>query len=171
MAPGRLSFLVAISLTIGCGGATVPSPVGPNVSPDGAASEVTLVTEGIVRELRAIGLDVVLAEPTPPGALSVGGQRIDIPSNETESIFVHVYASGALAESDASRLRPDGNLAPLDGQFNPMVTYVHRQYFYLRDRVIARYGGCDPKFVSAMLKLFGSPVVVADGVVKCNLPR
>jgi hypothetical protein len=161
--------LLAAALSTGCGGPTTPSPV---VSPPATLSDLRTIAEGIVQELRNHGLDVVIAEQVAGGALSVAAQRIDIPANPAESIYVHVYATAGLASAEASRLLPDGNLAPGPGNpAPPRVTYWQRQYFHYRDRVIARYGGCDAAFRNAMASIFGPPLVVADGIVECGLER
>ena len=165
------ALLIAI-FSIGCGG-TATNPVAPAASSNTSAPDLTQVTEGVVREFRALNLDVVMAERLSAGALTVIAQRIDIPRNANESIYVHLYATAELAANEAARLGPDGNLIPQSGMPRVIVDWLGRVSFHLRDRIIVRYSGCDREFVAAMARLFGPPIVVAGGFgfTPCDLPR
>lgn len=170
--PGRVTaclFLAIGFCFVACG--TAPSSVSsPSAATGVYAPDLDEVTQGVVRELRNLGWDVVMAERISSGPFSVGARRIDIASIPDESVYVYVYASADLARNEASRLMPDGNLAtePGGGPL-PRATWWYRQYIHYRDRIIARYGGCTATLRDTMVTLFGSPVVVADGIVACDL--
>ena len=163
---------VGIVLMVACG-STQPTPVHPRPAASGVwATDIEQVTQKIVEELRGVGLDVVIGQRQPPEPFSVGGQRIDIAGKPDEAIRVHVYATPEFAWNEASRLTPDGNVAPLPGQPpRSHVTWVPRQHFHYRDRMIVVYGGCNATYRDAMVKLFGPALVVADGIARCDLPR
>jgi|SRR5688572_2632791 len=165
------ALLMPIVLSVACGTTAPTSPTAPSTSSLFAA-DLDQVTEGIVQELRRGGWDVVMAERIGPGPFTVGARRIDIPAIPDQSVYIYVYSSTELALAEASRLMPDGNLAPEPGGHpTSLATWWFRQYFHHRDRVNVRYGGCNAAFRDALVTLFGSPRVIADGVVSCDLPR
>ena len=155
----------AIGLFAACGPAgpsSVPSSQGPPATgvwaPDTAA-----VTEGIVAELHALGLEATVAERFGGPSFSVGMQRVALPSISTNSIYLYVYRTAALAADEASRIGPDGNVRPVEGPPRVHADYIQRQQFYYRDRVIAQHSGCDATVASVMQTLFASPVVATGG--------
>ena len=172
MRPVVLGGVVAIVMVVACGTATTPNPVQPSPASGVWAADIEKVTQGVLQELSGFGLGIVLGGRQPPEPFSVGGQRIDIPTKPNESILVYAYRTPELALSEASRLTPDGNVAPLPGQPpRSHVTWGPRMHFHHRDRVIAAYGGCDAVYRDAMVRMFGPSLVVADGIVRCDLPR
>src|SRR5687768_10080435 len=163
---GIVAAVIAIGLSVACG-PTGPSSQGPlaNGSPPATgvwAPDTAAVTEGIVVELRALGLEAIVAERFWGASFSVGMQRVALPSISNNSIYLYVYRTAALAADEAARIGPDGNVRPVDGLPRVHADYIQRQHFYYRDRVIARHGGCDAMVMSVMQTLFASPVVVTQ---------
>jgi hypothetical protein len=166
------AMLIGIACTTGCG-ATEPSPVPALPPATGVyAADLDQVTEGIVQEFRNIGLTVDMAERISAGIFTVGARRIDIPIKpDPGSIYIHVYPTPELAWGEASRLGPDGNLHPEPGQPpRSHATWANRVHFHYRDRVIAMFGGCHAEAQAAMVRVFGPALVVANGVIRCDLP-
>src|SRR5687767_2361343 len=168
---GIVAGVIAIELSVACGPTgprSVQSSQGPlaNGSPPATgvwAPDTAVVTEGIVAELHALGLEAVVAERFGGASFSVGMQRVALPSIPDNGIYLYVYRTAALAADEASRIGPDGNVRPVDGLPRVHADYIQRQHFYYRDRVIARHSGCDATLASVMQTLFASPVVVTGG--------
>jgi hypothetical protein len=162
---GIAAGILGIALSVGCG-ATEPSPVpesAPTTTNPGWTPDAAPVTAGIVEELRASGLDAVVAERLNGAPFTVGMYRVALPPITGNNIYVYVYRTAELAADEASRIDAHGNLRPTEGEFQRVIVdYIGRQSFYYRDRVIARHGGCSATITMAMETLFGSPVVVTS---------
>jgi hypothetical protein len=168
---GILTGVAVIGLSAACGPAgpsSVPGSQGPLANATAQATgvwapDVAAVTEGIVAELRALGLEAIVAERFGGASFSVGMQRVALPSIPTNGIYLYVYRTAALAADEASRIGPDGNVRPVEGPPRVHADYIQRQQFHYRDRVIAQHSGCDATVASVMQTLFASPVVVTGG--------
>ena len=164
---GLAAGVIATGLMVACG-PTGPSAVESENAPATGvwAPDTAAVTDGIVLELRDLGLDTMVAERFGGEPFSVGMQRVAIPSIPGNNLYLYVYRTAALAADEASRIKPDGNVQPVEGPQRVIVDYVGTQHFYLRDRVIARRGGCDATVKSAMEKLFGPPLIVTSSTCR-----
>ena len=124
------------------------------------APDLAQVTQQIVDELRAAGLDVVASDRLPGPPFSVGAQRINLRFVPHEQIRVYVYRTAELAAAEASRITPDGNVRPEPGVPFSIAEWITTQRYYYRDRVILAYSGCDATSVAGVEQRFGQPVVV-----------
>jgi len=120
------------------------------------------VTADVVEEFRLAGLEVVPAERFAGEPFGAGMQRLAIPSVPRESIYLHVYRTAEQARSEASRIDRSGNLEPESGPPRVHVDYASTVHFYYRDRIIAKFGGCNDGVKAVMATLFGPPVVVTN---------
>jgi hypothetical protein len=151
-------------LSVACG-PTGPSSVSESQVPPatgGWAPDTAAVSAGIVAELHALGVEAAVADRFGGAPFSVGMQRVALPSVAGNNIYLFVYRTAALAADEASRIRPDGNVVPVEGPMRVIVDYIGTQHFYYRDRVIGRHSGCDATVKGAMETLFGPPVVVTS---------
>ena len=120
------------------------------------------MTADVVEEFRLAGLEVVPAERFAGEPFGAGMQRLAIPSVPRESIYLHVYRTAEQARSEASRIDRSGNLEPESGPPRVHVDYASTVHFYYRDRIIAKFGGCNDGVKAVMATLFGPPVVVTN---------
>lgn len=157
----RITALIAMAVSVACG-PTAPGPVPQVVGTGVWASDTADVVNSIVEELRGQGLDAAAAERFGGASFSTGMQRVALPSNPPDSIYLYVYRTAAQAADEASRIGSDGNVRPAEGYPHVHADYVGRQHFYYRDRVIAQHGGCDAAVRAVMERLFGPPVVVTQ---------
>ena len=113
----------------------------------------------------------MVAERFWGASFSVGMQRVALPAFSTDSIYLYVYRTAALAADEASRIGPDGNVRPLEGLPRVHADFFQQQHFYYSDRVIAQHGGCDVTVTGVMEKLFAAIMRGPLGYTERRLAR
>ncbi len=99
-------------------------------------------------ELRAQGVTAKRREAVSQPFFSVKGRAVAI---NGESVQVFVYPNTQAAETDASRVSPNGSSVGTS-----MMSWMAPPHFYRRDNLIALYVGGDTTLIRAMETVLGS---------------
>jgi hypothetical protein len=143
------AFLAAsavLAVTLFAGSCERANPVGP--------SPLTS-TDALVAALREQGAMVTRGDVLPMAmpCFSVSGRLVLVNTGGTN---VFEYASAAAADSDATKVTPDGS-GVIDRGCAALITWVGPPHFYKRDQLIVVYAGTAGDVLRPLEAVLGKP--------------
>lgn len=135
----------------------VPSPSAPPTqAPSPTGSPISHGPEGLVNDLRALGIEVEEGGEFAAEPLSTLGRTICVSG---EPVSVYIFGTPQEAAAVAARIDPDdpANLGTM------IIEWAGTPRFWIRDRILVLYLGADESVENGLVAVLGEPFARGEG--------